>query len=76
MIRSIYAFLLGCLILLLTVSCGPEICPANGKEYQRRQLVKINHSRKRDKGLFPKSMHHKHRKYKKVEPKVPEEEEL
>ncbi|MBI1183035.1 hypothetical protein GC194_02095 [bacterium] len=46
-------------------SCAPAICPANGREYQNRQLAKFNQKRKRDIGLFPKSMDPSKRKAKK-----------
>ncbi|MBI3142791.1 MAG: hypothetical protein HYZ16_08185 [Bacteroidetes bacterium] len=57
-----------CLFLtaaLCCVSCAPQVCPANGREMQYRQLAKINQGRKPQKGLFPKSMRMENRKEKK-----------
>ena len=57
-------------------SCAQPVCPANAREYQLRQLRDINSKRKRDVGLFPKSMHPSKRKYKKRKKEETEVEEF
>lgn len=57
-------------------SCAEDVCPANAREYQHRQLTKINKKRKRSKGLFPKAMQLSKRKYPKRKPSTDTTEEL
>lgn len=59
----------------LLSSCAEKVCPANGRETLHRQLTKINKKRKRDRGLFPKSMrNYQSKKKKKEEPETEETE--
>ena len=51
-------------MIFILASCAQPVCPANARESQLRQLRDINSKRKRDRGLFPKSMHPSKRKYK------------
>ncbi|MCB0739104.1 MAG: hypothetical protein KDC92_16460 [Bacteroidetes bacterium] len=66
-----YKSIVGLLVvtLFLLSGCAEEVCPANSRQIQHMQLTKINAKRKRDKGLFPKSMENvQPRKKKKKEP--------
>ncbi|MFY0672213.1 MAG: hypothetical protein JXQ87_02335 [Bacteroidia bacterium] len=62
---SILPIVFTIIALLIFTGCAEKVCPANGREYHHRQLKKINAKRKRDFGLFPKSMEPSKRKKKK-----------
>jgi hypothetical protein len=64
---GILPFVFTLIALLVLSSCAEKVCPANAREYQHRQLREINSKRKRDHGLFPKSMDMAKRKKKKKE---------
>jgi hypothetical protein len=63
--KGIIPVVLTLIVLLVLSGCAEKVCPANAREYQHRQLREINSKRKRDHGLFPKSMDMSKRKKKK-----------